>query len=126
MWWEATKRLEDDRLAGVLVLGVSGPVVAGFDEGLAAYERGDYETAYKEFLPLAQTGDAGAQTILGFMYNVGLALPQDYVRAHMWWSLAAAQGNEIAVKNRDIVAGRMSPADISKAQKIAREWKPKK
>ena len=96
------------------------------DDVSAAYHRGDYKTAYKEFLPLAQTGDAGAQTILGFMYNVGLALPQDYVRAHMWWSLAAAQGKEIAVKNRDIVAGRMSPADISKAQKMAREWKSKK
>ena len=68
-------------VAGVLVLGVSGPVVAGWDEGIAAYDRGDYETAYKEFLPLAQAGDATAQFYLGVMYNNGLGVPQDHAQA---------------------------------------------
>ena len=31
-----------------------------------------------------------------------------------------------AVKNRDIAAERMTPAQISEAQKLAREWRPKK
>ncbi len=34
--------------------------------------------------------------------------------------------DRIAVKNRDIVAKKMTPAQISEAQKLAREWKPKK
>ena len=40
-------------------------------------------------------------------------------------NLAAAQDNEDAGKNRDIVAEKMTPADISKAQAMAREWMEK-
>ncbi len=32
----------------------------------------------------------------------------------------------MAVNNRDIIAKRMTPAQISEAEKLAREWKPKK
>ncbi len=36
------------------------------------------------------------------------------------------ENRDIAVKNRDHVAKMMTPAQISEAQKLAREWKPKK
>ena len=49
-------------------------------------------------------------------------MPQDYVQAHKWFNLAATKGDKDAVKNRDNVAKKMTPADISKAQKLAREW----
>ena len=51
---------------------------------------------------------------------------QDYVQTHLWYNLAAAQGNELARKNRDIVAKKMTSAQIAEAQRLAREWKPKK
>ncbi len=62
---------------------------------------------------------------------VGEGVPQDYVQAHMWYNLAtsrhpAGNSRDQVVKNRDIIAKRMTPADVSKAQKLAREWKPKK
>ena len=65
------------------------------------------------------------------MYGEGLGVPQDYAQAHMWFNLAASrhppgEGRDIAVKNRDDVAKKMTPAQISEAQKLAREWKPKK
>ena len=53
-------------------------------------------------------------------------MPQDYVRAHMWFNLSAAQGNQDAAKNRDNIAKRMTPAQIAEAQKLAREWQPKR
>jgi TPR repeat protein len=56
------------------------------------------------------------------MYNKGQNVPQDYIQAHMWFNLAAAQGNETGRKNRDLVAKQMTPADISEAQRLAREW----
>ncbi len=64
------------------------------------------------------------------MYYNGRGVPQDYAQAHMWFNLAASrvppgEGRDIAVKNRDIVAKTMTPAQISEAQKLAREWKPK-
>jgi hypothetical protein len=36
--------------------------------------------------------------------------------------LAAAQGNENAIKNRDIITGMMTPSQIEEAQRLAREW----
>src|SRR5262245_25885583 len=40
----------------LLSLGLPLQAWAGFDEGIAAYERGDYTTAVQELLPLAQAG----------------------------------------------------------------------
>jgi hypothetical protein len=59
---------------------------------------------------------------LGFMYDSGQGVPQDYVSAHFWYNLAATAGNEQAAKNRDIVAKIMTPADIATAQKRASAW----
>ena len=98
------------------------PALAGYDEGVAAYERGDHKTALQEFRPLAEQGLADAQTALGWMYYLGRGVLQDYVQAHMWYNLAAAQGDNAAAKNRDIVAAKMTSADVSKAQHMAREW----
>lgn len=45
---------------------------------------------------------------------------------HMWTNLAAAQGSKEAAKARDIIVKYMTPAQIVEAQRLAREWKPKK
>ncbi len=58
-------------LALVLSCALSAPAWAGFDEGLAAYSRGDYKTALREWRPLAEQGYASAQAILGVMYSEG-------------------------------------------------------
>ena len=55
--------------------------------------------------PHALKGDAFAQFIL----------------AHMWFNLAAAQGNDIAVANRDLVAKKMTAEQISQSQKLAQD-----
>ena len=73
----------------------------------------------------AEQGVATAQNNLGIMYYNGQGVPQDYVQAHKWFNLAAAQGNEGGRENRDSVAEIMTPADISEAQKMARDWHPK-
>jgi len=65
-----------------------------------------------------------AQGNLGMMYANGRGVPQDYVQAHMWLNLASAGGNEIGRKNRDMVAAKMTPAQIAQAQQLARDWKP--
>jgi len=73
-----------------------------------------------------------AQYNLGVMYKNGPGLPQDYVQAHMWFNLAASQfpawekdKRGDAVKARDYLASKMTPAQIAEAQKLAREWEPK-
>ena len=70
----------------------------------------------------AAQGHAGGQTNLGYMYANGYGVPQDYVQAHMWSILAATQGDKTARENRDTYAKQLPPTDVSKAQKLAREW----
>lgn len=55
----------------------SGPAWAGFDEGVAAWERGDYAVALREFRPLAELWHTAAQYNLGGMYANGQGVPQD-------------------------------------------------
>jgi S1-C subfamily serine protease len=79
-------------LAVALYFLSPGAATAGFDEGFAAYERGDYDTAFREFMPLAVAGDPTAQLGLGVMYLEGYGVPQDHAEAARWYRRAANQG----------------------------------
>ena len=109
----------------LLVMSFAAPLAAGpLDDVNAAIKRRDYATALRLVRPLAEQGDANAQYNLGVFYDNGLGVPQDKVRAYMWLNLSAAQGREGAAAFRDLIARRMTPAQIAEAQKLAREWKP--
>ncbi len=79
-------------LAAVLYVVVATSAWAGFDEGLAAYKRGDYATALKEWFSVAEQGDANSQYYLAVMYENGEGVPRDYVEAVKWYREAAQQG----------------------------------
>ena len=82
------------------ILSLAQVVSAGpFEDGVTAYDRGDYATALKLWRPLAEQGNAGAQNALGVMYQYGRGVAQDYKEAAKWWRLAAAQGNVSAQDN---------------------------
>lgn len=77
---------------GVMVSGmvVSPAVLAGFDEGVSAFENEDYGTALTEFLPLAQAGKVEAMTFLARTYDEGLEAVD---KALPWYQKAAAKGD---------------------------------
>ena len=83
----------------------------------------NYAEALTWFRKAADQGSAQAQINLGAIYANGQGVPQDYIHAHMWLSLAAAKSETRAVELRDIVAAKMTAAQIAEAQKLAREWK---
>ena len=193
-------------VAGILFLAVALTPIAAvsgpFEDGLDAYNVGDYVTAWWLWRPLAEQGNAHAEHALGVMYDEGQGVPQDdaeavkwyrlaadqglaeaqynlgnsyqlgqgvpqddaeavawyrlsaeqglaaaqhnlagrytrgqgvpqdYVQAHMWYSLAASrfppgERHDLAVQGRDFVTGFMTPDQIAKANKLAREWKPR-
>jgi len=85
----------------------------------------DYAEAATWFRRAADQGFVDAQLNLGAMYHNGQGVPRDNVQAHLWFNLAAAQGNAQARQNRDIVARKMTTAQIVEAQKLARQWRPK-
>ncbi len=76
----------------VALLFSAGAAWADFDDGLAAFERGDYATALREWLPLAEQGDVSAQYFLGVMYSYGRGVPQNDAEAVKWYRKAAEQG----------------------------------
>ena len=106
--------------ASVLLLLLSVlPAKSDFAAGLAAYVKGDYATAIKEFSLLAEQGDAKAQSSLGALYLSGRGVRQDTQEAIKWLRLAAAQGDVKAQHNLGILyqSGNGVPQDYTEAVK---------
>ena len=159
------------RLSGrraLLALAVSVAVTCGaqagpYEDGMEAYERGDFAAALPLLRPFAESGRPEAQFVVGFfllsgragpqdepegfrlirsaamqghpgamsgvgaLYFSGRGTPQDSTQAYMWVSLAAERyppgpDRDRAARNRDMLAGRLTPAQIAEAQRLAREW----
>jgi len=93
------------------------------ENGLTAYDNGDYKTAHKFFLLEAEKGDARAQYYLGVMYHIGQGVLQDYKEAVKWWLLASDQGNAKAKCNlaEMYAAGVEIKQDLSTAKRLAKE-----
>ena len=79
------------RLCILLALAAHS-VHADFAAGLRAYESKDYATALKEWLPMAEAGDAPSQFNVGLMYLDGVGVPQSDEKAVLWFRRAADQG----------------------------------
>ncbi|MRD72059.1 sel1 repeat family protein, partial [Rhodocyclus tenuis] len=90
-------------IAAALLAVLAGSAIAGYDEGLAAYEKNDFKTALREFRPMAVSGDARAQFALGVMYENGRGIAQDYKEAVRWYRLAAEQGDATAQYNLGVM-----------------------
>jgi TPR repeat protein len=140
---------------------VAGPTPAPeatgtFDEGVAAYDRGDYRTAADLWRPLAESGDAEAQFRLGELHRLGQGVPEDpatagrwhlaaaeqghphsmyyvalmyyrgrggdwekdYVRAYVWFTLAAEKGIGDATWWRDRLGAKMSDRETAESKKL--------
>ena len=66
-------------IIAALIFGSIGALLAAdFDAGLAALQKGDYAAALREWMPLAERGDAVAQFNLALMYDNGQGVRQDY------------------------------------------------
>ncbi len=83
----------------------------------------DLTKAHDLFHRAAVQGQPLAQNNLGLMYHLGDDVTKDQVMAHVWTSLAAQQGVEQALKNRELLASQLSPAELAEAVRIASRWK---
>ena len=87
----------------VLVLMWAMPSFADYQEGLDAFERGDYPTAVIEFQTLAESHDARGQYGLGIMHDMGEGVPQSSEEAAKWYRLSAEQGHADAQNNLGVM-----------------------
>jgi TPR repeat protein len=79
-------------VAITFALGLHGSAMAGFTEGANAYNARNYALALKEITPLAKSGHADSQHLLGLMYYMGRGVTRDYMQAMAWHRKAALQG----------------------------------
>ena len=106
------------RIADTLIVaGALGSAWADWDDGVAAYVAGDYATAYREWLPLAERGDAKAQYNLGVIHANGKGVPKNYAEAVKWYRKAAEYGHAGAQfgLGSGYFLGRGVPEDYIKA-----------
>ena len=88
----------------VVLLAFSTHLVhADFAAGLRAYEGKDYATALKEWVPLAEAGDAPSQFNVGLMYLDGVGVPQSDLKAVEWFRRSAEQGYAKAQGNLGVL-----------------------
>ena len=106
--------------AFLVAMTLAGTALAGpLEDGVAAYDRGEYATALRLLQPLANGGNRDAQNRLGAMYGTGQGVPQDYAEARKWYRMAADQGNADAQNNLAVmyVKGEGVPQDYVEAHK---------
>ncbi|OBX79779.1 tetratricopeptide repeat protein [Haemophilus aegyptius] len=91
-----------------------------FQQGSEATTRGDYQTTFKLWLPLAEQGNALAQMMLGVMYAKGQGVKQDDVEAVKWYRKAAEQGNA----NAQAILGfsYLLGKGVQVNKSLAKEW----
>jgi len=92
---------------------------ASLRQGVSAFNRQDYVSASRSFIPLAERGVASAQSYLGFMFETGRGVPQNYTEAAMWYRRAAEQGDSLAQYSLGLLYDRGFgvPRDIVEAGK---------
>ena len=85
---------------------ISGAAVADMKSARRAFLRADYAAAHAEFLRLARTGDADAQTSVAEMYLAGRGVEQNPQQAVEWFRAAARQGDAVAQVNLGLLLAR--------------------
>jgi hypothetical protein len=82
-------------VAGAMAVG--GAAQAGYDEGMAYYQKGDYFRALSELKPEAENGNALAQVQVAGIYQYGMVGAANYGEALKWYRKAAAKANPDAM-----------------------------
>ena len=111
------KRLFTICLAGVAF--ATTPAFADFQDGVNAFENGDFAAALGEWQPLAEQGNSDAQYNLGLMYENGDGVARDDTEALKWYRLSADLGDAKAQYKLGLMYnnGKGVPQDYKEAVK---------
>ena len=131
---------------------------ADFEGAWAAYEKGKYNIAVREFLRCAERGHDKCQLYLGDIYRYGhgtvvrkdkaldwylksvrqknavaatrlyswylhnAAMPEDHVKAYMWFKIAKVLGQDLGRKREERLVNGMTSEQTTESQRLATEW----
>jgi TPR repeat protein len=84
----------------------------------------DDQRAFEWYLRSAMKGHPGAQSGVGWYYEVGRGMPApDLVRAYMWYTLSAIGGDPDAAISLEEVVKKMTPEQIDKSHVLVDDYK---
>lgn len=84
----------------------------------------DYERAFEWYLRASMKGHPGAQSGIGWYYEVGRGMPSpDLVRAYLWYALSAIGGDVDAPDSLEELTPRMSAAQRARAQVLVDDYR---
>ena len=97
-------------------------MLAQYSLGIA-YFKGDgvkvnYETALRQFKRAAYQGHPSSQVNVGNMYFKGQGVKKDFIKAHMWWSIAKEKGLQGAFENLLMIENLMNESEIKKSNDL--------
>jgi len=85
----------------------------------------DDARAFEWYLRSAMKGHAGAQSGVGWYYEIGRGMPApDLVRAYLWYALSAIGGDPDAAISIDEVRKKMTAEQIEKAHILIDDYRP--
>lgn len=85
----------------------------------------DDRRAFEWYLRAAMKGHPGAQSGVGWYYEVGRGMPApDLVRAYMWYVLSAIGGDPDAAISQEEVRKKMTPEQIERAHVLVNDYRP--
>lgn len=104
----------------------AGDPEAQFELGNDLRLKGELAEARNWWCLAANQSHGKAQERIGDEYRYGRVTDgeSDYVRAYMWYHLAASNGDAQAFPSKVSAAGKMTPEQIAEAERLAREWRP--
>ena len=117
--WASRSAAQDNpkakyRLASLYLLGYG--IAKDADKAMALFKE-----CAKGIRKLAEQNDALAQLFLGVMYEKGIGVERDFKEAFKWWDIAATNGQQNAKNNKSVIAKKMTPAQIAKAEELVKE-----
>jgi TPR repeat protein len=113
------KRMTGGLVVAALIGGLSAAFAGPWEDGMVAYNRGDYLPAFRLFRPLAEQCNPKAQSLIGVMYRKGQGVARNSVHAFVWFNRAAVRGDAQAKVELHEVSQTMTREEISQAQDMA-------
>ena len=81
------KNIFSTMLVAIIIHASAISAFAGFAEGVAAFNKGEYETAVNEYKKAADEGDVRAQRNLGLMYETGAGVQINFKEALRYYRM---------------------------------------
>jgi TPR repeat protein len=112
----------------IVILGLLGLIVGAradaLQDAFSAVQRKDYASALRRLEPLAERGDARAQTQLATLYYHGQGVAEDDAQATLWYERAARQGHAPAqyLLGNMYAYGHASAPEGHDAMRLAAQW----